>query len=97
MLILHKITIDNLLGDFYLTHQSSCVLEHALFSFKDDFSLIKSDAKAGDGDTEDFLNQHLLTQTHIDFVAQLLANSFANPRYVTSDVSFYLSCFKKFF
>lgn len=88
MLILYKITVANLPIDFYSTHQYSRILERALFSFADNFSLVKENAKAGDGGTEDLLNQYLLTQAHIDLVAQLLTDSFANPRYVTSSVSF---------
>lgn len=94
MLILYKITIDNLPNDFNSTHQLSRVLERALFSFAADFSLVKENAKAGDGQTEDLLNQHLVTQEYVDFVAQLLADSFANPYYVTPNVSLY---FNKFF
>lgn len=87
MLILHKITTDKLSDGFYSTHQYSRVLERALFSFAADFNLIKEDAKAGDGQTEDPLNQRLLTQEHIAFVKQLLVDSFANPHYVTVSVS----------
>lgn len=95
MLILHKITTDNLPPNLTSTHQFSRVLERALFSFADDFSLIKKDAKAGEGGWKDLLNRHLMTQEHVNYVAKLLANSFANPHYVTSNVSFYFINFDK--